>query len=398
VNINDTKFIWRTDTSYVNGDNYALLLSQDGSTTLSSTFSISGGVNPAAPQPSSASAATAAALATATAAKAGTKHIPLTKGGIIGIIIGVVAICVGCSTMLIFLLVLNVIKKKGAAAAAAEEGHHVDDDDDMSMTPLPSSTESPVVGTFYTKRVDSSTLGSGNVSSTSSVPQHHNRNGSAGSGDISPGSPATLVPPHHLGLSLAGSAANSRGGTVPGTPTGPSAHGISPVGGGPGADAGAGGGGYARYPRPPSAAPTAAPSWDDASRYSSSIHAVHPGAGPPSGPAPGPALPPAPAAAAAAAAAGPPPAGPLPEAPPSFALPPPHALAAEQPWMQLPLQTHPARLQGQQQPPQGGVPARRAVGLAPQGTGESAASVGSEGSRRWSPLGQGASRLRMQME
>jgi hypothetical protein len=404
VNINDTQFIWRTDTSYVNGDNYALLLSQDNSTTLSSTFSISGGASPAAvSQPSSVAAAAPATATTAAAAASGIKHTPLTKGGIVGIVIGIVAILIACSTMLIFMLVLNVIKKKGAEAAAAaaaaggEGGRHVDDDDDMSMTPLPSSTESPVVGTFYTKRGDSSTLGSGkNLSSTNSVPLR-DRNGSAGSGDLSPGSPATLVPPHLQGLSLNNSAANSRGGTLPGTPTGLQAHGISPIG------AHTTGGSlsseYSKQARPPSATPaaftaheyrrppSAAPGgWDDASRYSSSIHAVHPGAARPSSALPAPSLVPA------ALAAAPPPTGPLPEAPlPSFALPPPHALGAEQPWMQLPLQMHPAHHAGQGQQlmsghqMQQGVPARRAVGLTPQGTGESGVSV--EG--RWSPEGPG---------
>jgi hypothetical protein len=184
---------------------------------------------------------------------------------------------------------------------------------------------------------------------------------------------------------------------MPGTPTGLHAHGISPIIGGSAMDAG-----YAKnphhHPRPPSAAamsygrpPSAAPTagWDDASRYSSSIHAaVHPGAGPPAGlhAAGGPSAsvsasnPPLPSVAA------PPPTGPLPEAPPNFALPPPHALGADQPWMQLPLQLSPgaARFPGRQQA--GGVPARRAVGLTPQGTGESGVSVGDEG---WSsPVGQ----------
>jgi hypothetical protein len=392
VNINDTKFVWRTDTSYVNGDNYALLLSQDGSTTLSSSFSISGGVNPsvASSQPSSVAVAPAATATPTAAATPARKHIPLTKGGIVGIVIGVVAICVACSTMLIFLLVLNVIKKKGAeaAAAAAEQGHlgrHIDDEDDMSMTPLPSSTESPVVGTFYTKRVDDSTLGgvSSLSSSTSSVPaRRHSRHGSAGSADLSPGSPSTLVPPLH-GISLANSAATSRGGTMPGTPTAAHAgHGIASIGGAAGADA------YFKHssPRPPSASPPAGALWDDAtSRYSGSVHAaVHPGAGP--------------SGSSSSLPAAPPPTGPLPDAPPNFALPPPHALGPE-PWMQLPLQMHPPHsLQiGGQQQAGSAVPPRRAVGLSPQGTGESGASVGS---RRWSPPGgaQGASKLRMQME
>jgi hypothetical protein len=123
----------------------------------------------------------------------------LGKSGIVGIVIGVMAICVALSIMGIFALVLKMLKKKGPPPGA--DDHEASREDDNQLTELNSPTD--LTDAYFPKHT-SMPMGKLSVNSTSTSVGKP-RTGSASSSNASGyelGSPETLVPPPRRDLGM----------------------------------------------------------------------------------------------------------------------------------------------------------------------------------------------------
>ncbi|KAF2665886.1 hypothetical protein BT63DRAFT_442241 [Microthyrium microscopicum] len=158
-NITDSSYAWQPDKSIANGDNYAIMITQDQQFSVSPQFAISGGKAAAASttmatstkseatstptktssiesSSSSSASATLGALA-ATNSPIVDGHEKITKSGIVGIVIGIVAIGVAIFTFCVLIIASKALAKKGpSSSSSSETGGEAPLNSDRDMTML----------------------------------------------------------------------------------------------------------------------------------------------------------------------------------------------------------------------------------------------------------------------
>lgn len=210
-NLVGSAFEWMTDSSLVNDNDYALELTQTQKIVLSTRFAISNATTltaqtssvPVSSSLPSSSVAANSATASATLVAATGRSKKLTKAGIVGVVIGVMAIFCGLVPMGVVILALRMMKKKGPPPASRDNEAL---GDDINGTPLTTITElgSPtgVSESYFPKNLSSSTLPVGKLPP---MAKGKDRSGSASSSNASHydvETPGTLVPPSKRDLGM----------------------------------------------------------------------------------------------------------------------------------------------------------------------------------------------------
>jgi hypothetical protein len=209
-------FEWITDQTLFNGIDYGLELTQGQVLVISNRFTISNGTDAAGltttpdTLPSNTTGATVSSspLPTNLTSSANSQATPTTartktlgKSEIVGIVMGVMAICVALSVMGIFALVLKMMKKNGPPPGADDHEANREMHDDNQPTELNSPTDD--TDAYFPKHSSMMPMGKLSANSTSTNVGKL-RTGSASSSNVSGyeiGSPETLVPPRRdLGM------------------------------------------------------------------------------------------------------------------------------------------------------------------------------------------------------